>query len=504
MLPREVTTTTKPFMVNNQAYSAEWIDLLSPNSYYSTASTPSVSLPGRIYPPRSGGVSFTTPDHSKLFSFAGYAEDNTSNSSTVDRFVLNDLWEFVPYQQEKELSNRNQWGWSKVLQNEQDDYIPGPRLATALAILPPFTSDTITIATGEATDDNASPPRAILLGGWDPQLPGTGGVILDDVSVLDMNTMKWSPCVTRCSNKEEFATVPGGPTSRHVAVSLSVLSEKEEGGKENRRNVICLHNHRCDDHVLLLSTVDTIGTTSTAGKETRTVVEWKCQLTSGEAPSSRGLHSAATIHNSQTMVIFGGAAKDGNMSNESFILDTTTWKWTKLDCDGTKHLPSPRAGACLCTLDNDTVLLFGGATPISGGLVGLNDVWILTVDSEHGIGRWECLIENADDGVDDGNDGSTLRPPGRNAATLCPIIEEKLLPRNVIWEMKGSLSSLATDDGGDSSYFLLSVSSFRDVCTSSFINYRVMATCMYQQGGWYPFRKTYDDVFLLRIRKKLV
>ena len=467
----------KLFMVNNQQYSAEWIDLLSPNSYYSTVSsaqesvsappaspTPSVSLTGKIYPPRSGGVSFTTPDHSKVFSFAGYAEDNIiSTSTTVDRYVVNDLWEFVPYQHEKELSNRNQWGWSKVLQNEQDDYIPGPRLATALAILPPFTSeDTKTIKPVERTDDNTPPPRAILLGGWDPQIPGTGGAILDDISVLDMNTMKWSPCVTRCSKEEEeFATVPGGPTSRHVAVSLSIPFEKQEGGGEKRRNVICLHNHICEDHVLLLSTDDKIGKSSSPGKETRTIVEWKSQLTSGEAPSSRGLHCAATIHNSQTMVIFGGAAKDGSMSNESFILDTTTWKWTKLYCGGTKqNLPSPRAGACLCTLDNDTVLLFGGATPISGGLVGLNDVWILTVDSERGIGRWECLIENADDGYDDGNDGRTLCPPGRNAATLCPIAAEKLLPRNVVREINGSKSSLRTDYGEDSSYFLLSVSYF--------------------------------------------
>jgi hypothetical protein len=462
------TTMTTQLMMKNQKYSAEWIDLLSPNSYDATSSsssTPSISaLPGKIYPPRSGGVSFTIPDKPRLLSFAGYAEEITT-ASTVERFVVNDLWEFVPYQHDNESSNNQQWEWSKVLQNEEVDYIPGPRLATALAVLPLSSSaDTTTSSSGQNNEHIAL--SAILLGGWDPQTPGTGGIILDDVSILDMDTLKWSTCtITSSSNSEkECVTVPGGPTSRHVAVSLSIPSENADNDGTTRRNVICLHNHRCDDHVLILSTVD----------ETSTAIEWKRQPTTGEAPSSRGLHCAATIHNSQTMVIFGGAAKDGNMSNESFILDTTTWKWTKLDCSGTMNLPSPRAGACLCTLDNETVLLFGGAMPSSGGLVGLNDVWILNVDLERGVGRWDCLIENADDRVGDKSD-DTLRPPGRNAATLCPINATKLLLADIIWKASVSTSSVAEENDG--SYFLLN-------------------------GGWYPFRKTYDDIFLLRISEK--
>lgn len=461
-------------MINNQKYSAEWIDLLSPNSYDATSSSSqpassesssaSIStLPGKIYPPRSGGVSFTTPDKSRLFSFAGYAEEITT-ASTVERYVVNDLWEFVPYD-ENASTNNHQWGWSKVVQNEEEDYIPGPRLATALAVLPLSSLADTAITSGQNDGDSSS--RAILLGGWDPQTPGTGGVILDDVSMLDMNTLKWSTCTstTSSSSEKECATVPGGPTSRHVAVSLSIPLENADNDSTTRRkNVICLHNHRCEDHVLLLSAVD----------ETSNAVEWKHQPTTGEAPSSRGLHCAATIHNCQTMVIFGGAAKDGNMSNESFILDTITWKWTKLDCSGSKNLPSPRAGASLCTLDYDTVLLFGGSIPSSGGLVGLNDVWILNVDLESGIGRWDCLIENADDLVDEKSD-DTLRPPGRNAATLCPIDATKLLPKRIIWKESGSTLSVAEEDDG--SYFLLN-------------------------GGWYPFRETYDDIFLLRISKK--
>lgn len=469
------STTVSSMRMNNHEYSAEWIDLLSSNSYsypatpssQSASSTSSpIELPRKMYPPRSGGLSFTTPDNSKLFSFAGYAEEITPSTSAVDRFVVNDLWEFISYYQNENESStsKQQWGWNKILQNEVKDFIPGPRLATALAVLPPSSSAAATDRTEDKTTTTTTKPtHAILLGGWDPQTPGTGGVILDDVSMLDMETLKWSSCITSGS-EGSVATIPGGPTSRHVAVSLSIPSDNDVEGKSDRRNVICLHNHRCEDHVLLLSTMG------------GTAIQWERQYTSGEAPSSRGLHCAASIHNSQSMVIFGG-----NMSNEAFVLDTATWKWTKLDCGGSdQHLPSPRAGACLCPLDNDSVLLFGGAIPSSGGLAGLNDVWILTVDLERGIGKWECLIENAEDGNE--NDG-TLRPPGRNAASLCPIDVEKLLPRNIMFEKSGS-KSVVKDDGKDSSYFLLNVSPVSSACV-----------CY----GYKKFRPTDDDTFYFAI-----
>ncbi|KAL9191393.1 hypothetical protein ACHAXT_001099 [Thalassiosira profunda] len=388
-----------------QSHSAEWIDLLSPASYSSAT-----FLPGTIDPPRSGAVSFSSPDDTKLFTHAGYAELEAAPGEMPERFVVNDMWQFLPHS-----SDDATWGWTKVLQSGG---IPGPRLATALAVLP---------------DGDGDASKAVLLGGWDPQTPGTGGVILDDVSMLDLGSLEWSKCES---------TVPGGPTSRHVAVPLLLSGE---GGA---RNVICLHNHRCEDHVLLLSATD-------GG------VKWKNQPVTGDVPSSRGLHCAAQLNiidgKSKGIVIFGGAAKDGNMSNEAYVLNANAWKWTKLDCGNEDDVPSPRAGACLCPLDENTVVLFGGATPGEGGLIGLNDVWLLHVDASKGKGRWECLSRSSSSGV-------TVQPPGRNAATLSPIDATKLLPDDLIW--KG--------DEGESSYYLL-------------------------QGGWYPFRKTYSDAFLLRI-----
>eukprot|EP01082_Thalassiosira_pseudonana_P011265 g10297.t1 g10297 contig4:1601080-1601520(-) len=146
------------------------------------------------------------------------------------------------------------------------------------------------------------------------------------------------------------------------------------------------------------------------------------------------------------------------MSNEAFVLDTIAWKWTKLDCSG--EMPSPRAGACLCSVDEDTVLLFGGAKPGDGGLVGLNDIWTLRVDTKSGKASWTCLVHNTSA---DGGNGCTS-PPGRNAATLTRM-NANVLPKE-FWKRESN-----------DAYFLL-------------------------QGGWYPFRKTYNDVFVLRVSEK--
>lgn len=392
-------------------YSAEWIDLLSSDSYGESSTTAGVvpPPPGRIDPPRSGAVSFSNGAGDELFTFAGYAELNAPSVGEMpERFVVNDLWEFVPHNAE---DSSLPWGWAKVAKADaggatEGECVPGPRLATALAVLPSSKG-------GEGGD------RAVLVGGWDPQTPGTGGVILDDVNTFDLESREWSAFGSA-------ERVPDGPTSRHVAVTLTI-----EGGQQ----VVCVHNHRCSDHVLLLSESD----------DGERGMKWKKQSVAGDAPSSRGLHCAAPLANGKSMAVFGGAAQDGLMSNESYVLDAETWTWTKLDCGSDDDgIPSPRAGACLCPLDDDAVLLFGGATPgEGGGLVGLNDVWTLRIDRENGKGSWKCLVENRSD-----DDDGIVRPPGRNAHTLSRIDADKLLPNGV---------TLTGDER--SNYYLLQVRS---------------------------------------------
>ena len=386
--------------------TAKWINLLSPDL--------GITPPCQIVPPRSGAVSFAADD--VLFTFGGYAEKDSA--AVPDRFVVNDLWKFTPYAMTETSSS---WGWTKIEQ-DPNSYTPGPRLATAMAALPSLSS-------------------SILLGGWDPQEPGTGGIILDDVSVLDVNTLQWSQPISSEQDDDGIISIPGGPTSRHVAVPVCI----------NNGESIILHNHRCENHVLMLSVSSSEG--QFRGK-------WKRQPTTGNIPSSRGLHCAAPLNYSnsitKSVVIFGGAAKDGKMSNEAFVLDLNTWEWKKLLCTGDQ--PSPRAGACLCPLDEKTVILFGGAETRDGGLVGLNDVWTLSINIEKGLGVWKCLLkEQADD---------ITCPPGRNAATLTKMNAQALLPR-ALTDNESLLDKEPT-------YFLL-------------------------QGGWNPFRKTYNDVFVLCI-----
>lgn len=389
-------------MVN---YSAEWISLLSPSRL-------GIAAPGKIEPPRSGAVSFSSGK--KLFTFGGYAEIES------ERHVVNDIWEFTPYNEPS-----SPWGWTKIDQ-QHSSYIPGPRLATAMAVSPSLS-------------------QGVLFGGWDPQTPGTGGVILDDVSVLDLDTLEWSQ-PTSTENENDKISIPGGPTSRHVAVSVCI----QNPDKNEREEAILLHNHRCEDHVLMLIL--------SKSKSNRLLGRWKRQPITGNMPSSRGLHCAAQLNDpksnmSTSIVIFGGAAKDGDMSNEAFVLDLNTWKWTKLACTGDQ--PSPRAGACLCPLDESTVLLFGGAERGEEGLIGLNDVWTLSVNSEKRTGVWKCLVANQ----------AGKCPPGRNAATLTRINAQYMLPK--------ALLGAPVEEKGNA-YFLL-------------------------QGGWNPFRKTYNDVFVLRV-----
>ena len=313
-----------------------------------------------LQPRRSGHVAFHMD--SCPFVFGGYVEDDENNNN--QRYVTNDLWKWKNEQ------------WQKV---DAIGDIPRARL----------------VATASVLSNN----KCYLLGGWDPETPGTGGVILDTVHCFEAGT--WSRLAV---------TMPDGPTSRHVAVALS------------DQRTILVHTHRCHDYVLLLDS------------ETES---FRKQETTGRCPSPRGLHAATRLNHHQVL-FFGGAVQSGTMSEEAFVLDTTTWKWTALQARG----PTARAGACLVRVDDHTALLFGGAEAASAGLRPRGDVWLLDTHQD----RWELLV-----GDDEENTDQT-RPPPRNAATL----------------------SLLEGGSDDTKTFLLT-------------------------GGWHPFVKTHDDCFMLKL-----
>lgn len=340
---------------------AEWIPL--PNAQ-------------KISPRRSGHTAFSAGPSSPAYVFGGYIEeDDPSKEGTpfrpFHREVRNDLWAF------------EDGSWKE--QTTTGD-IPGPRLATATAVVG---------------------GNAYLFGGWDPQTREDGGIILETVHKLDLETMEWSYLVD----------LPDGPASRHVALALP-------------NGNILVHNHRCTDHVWIFD------------PETK---EFTQQDTTGESPGSVGLHTA-TLFGESTVLVWGGATKDGTMSNRAHVLDLKTWTWSEVKVDNDKDCPSPRAGACLCayscTPEEKIACLFGGAETTESGLNPKGDVWALHL-TDTSNGRWELLLGDKEEG-----DSSVPEP--RNAATLTQIAS------------------------GGATKFILT-------------------------GGWAPFRQTWDDAFLLSI-----
>jgi hypothetical protein len=295
--------------------------------------------------------------------------------------------------------------------------------------------------------------RAYLVGGWDPGTPGTGGDILSSCHRLDLDRIEPNSDEASSSSSPppapawmRLADFPDGPTSRHVAVAVEV-AEGDGGTPPRRRKLIVVHNHRCDDHVWTLS----------EGEE-----EFRRQATSGTAPSSRGLHAATAAAGGSKLVVFGGAARDGQMSNEAFVLDASTWTWSRVGGGGdiAAPAPCPRAAPCLAPFDDDTVILYGGAEATPQGLRPLGDVWALDLAS----GNWQLLLPDGQSSSSSSSSGASGNsgppPPPRNAATLSCVASS---PRG------------APKDGGPR---------WREYLLA---------------GGWHPFVETRDDCYVLRV-----
>ena len=426
-----ITMTSPERRILAQAWTAEWIPV--PHS--------------SILPPRSGHVAFTLQDN-QVYVFGGYAEqqqegdetnDETTASTTTGmptRYPINDLWvldgDTMVW---KCVHKANLWGTMEMTPTttatttapRDGTRIPQQRLAAA--------------AVGLTN-------KALVLGGWDSQEAGTGGVILNSIDMLELvsegETARTDPVW-----KMDPSMNLGEPTSRQIAVALS-------------DNTVLVHNHRCTDHVLIIELLD---------EEDDNKMTIRRQPTTGAAPSPRGLHAASACSHGSKVVVFGGAAQSGEMSNELFVLDTITWEWSEIKVDEDMDVPTPRASPCLCVLEEEedhplnetsqhssrqaTFVLFGGADRSLAeegvALHGCNDLWLLHLSFLHDEGdpgeskttmaKWERLLLPS----------LSPLPPGRNAATLTPLPNQRHT-------------------------FVL-------------------------QGGWYPFRKTHRETYLLKLKK---
>ena len=267
-------------------------------------------------------------------------------------------------------------GWLLMQPDEGSESRPGPRLCSASCVVD---------------------GKLLLFAGWDPETAGTGGKILDDVWSLDLETLEWT----------QLEAMPRGPVSRHVAVRA-------------KSGCVVVHTFRCLESVLVFED----------GR-------WVDQPTTGEAPSSRGLHSAAAV--GDDVVVFGGADKSGDMRCDAFALDTRTWTWRRLADQGGG--PSPRAGSCAAALGDDLFIVACGAErgPL-GDLVPRADAWALHLAS----GQWTELAHQ-----------SSAVLSRRNAASLSGPL----------------LRTVDADDDAALSFAL--------------------------HGGWHPFKKTFGDTVFL-------
>ena len=349
------------------------------------------NIVSRIEPRRSGHVTFSgggvggVPPQ-QHYVFGGYAE--VSDDPTSSRHVVNDLWCW-----DNAGGGGGGAGWQRVDDCTGD--LPSARLVAAVA-----------------TSGNS----AYLIGGWDPGVPGTGGTILDTCYQFDLHRHTWT-------RLQDF---PEGPTSRHVAATI-------RNPRDGTTPMVLVHTHRCQDRVWLLND----------DNEKNDGAFFVAQPTHGRAPSPRGLHAACGV--GSRLVVFGGAAQDGTMSNQAFVLDAANdWTWTELPMHGGGPVPSPRAAPCLVPYSDDCVILFGGAEATPKGLNPRGDVWALHLRQK----RWELLL---DDDVTIEEERWNKLPPPRNAATLACIREDNT-----------------------SKEYLLT-------------------------GGWHPFVRTWDDCFVLRV-----
>ena len=274
--------------------------------------------------------------------------------------------------------------WTQIQPNKITQTRPGPRICAASAIL------------GD---------EMFLFGGWDPDAQGTENEFLKDVWSLDLCNLHWT----------KLPDLPRGPVSRHVAVAFDRPEEP----------CIVIHTHRCIDSILVYDPA------------LRKVVE---RETTGSSPSPRGLHAAAAIGNN--FIIFGGAAKSGEMVDDTYALCTAgeEWMWRSLCADGPR--PSARAGAAVAPCGSDAILLMCGAERANdSSLVPTSDAWLLALDRLE-CGSWSRM-EYQGDGP----------PVARNAAILCAIHDH--------WVDKNRAGRLLL------------------------------------HGGWYPFVETRSDSILL-------
>ena len=105
------------------------------------------------------------------------------------------------------------------------------------------------------------------------------------------------------------------------------------------------------------------------------------------SPEKRFGHSVTMISKDRA-VVFGGAVGDGSyrITNDTYLFDCITNKWTLLKPKNSEEAPSPRAAHGATTVESNQMVVFGGAHS-NGNLVD-NDLYLLKLGNAEGNGKW--------------------------------------------------------------------------------------------------------------------
>lgn len=82
-------------------------------------------------------------------------------------------------------------------------------------------------------------------------------------------------------------------------------------------------------------------------------------LSQGEKPPGRYGHCTSFDAAKNRLYVFGGRGSNRKRLNDFYVLDCTTWKWTRQPCTGVP--PSPREG-CSAVVWHGQFMVFGGRT----------------------------------------------------------------------------------------------------------------------------------------------
>jgi Kelch motif/Galactose oxidase, central domain len=119
-------------------------------------------------------------------------------------------------------------------------------------------------------------------------------------------------------------------------------------------------------------------------------MHWAVKRATGDGPVESLKSHSSTLMSNGRVVVFGGGDDGETYFNEVYVLDTLRMHWTKARCEASKSddgVPVPRRGhtAIACGPASSHMLVFGGGC--AGGKAPTNELWMLDIESM----RWSKL-----------------------------------------------------------------------------------------------------------------